>query len=88
MIDRASARVEKSFSLRHSSRNLPLKLSTKAFCVGLPGANMMQPKAAIDRPAQHGQAGELGAVVQNDGFGVAADRGDRIEYANDALSAQ
>jgi hypothetical protein len=35
---RASTSVENSVSLRHSSRKRPLKLSTKAFCVGLPGA--------------------------------------------------
>ncbi len=28
----------KACSLRHSSRSLPLKLSMKAFCTGLPGA--------------------------------------------------
>ena len=35
---RASVSVENSVSLRHSSRKRPLKLSTKAFCVGFPGA--------------------------------------------------
>jgi hypothetical protein len=35
---RASARLVNTSSFRHSSRNLPLKLSTKAFWVGLPGA--------------------------------------------------
>lgn len=29
---------ENSVLLRHSSRKLPLKLSTKPFCTGLPGA--------------------------------------------------
>jgi hypothetical protein len=33
----ASTSVENRVSLRHSSRKRPLKLSTKAFCVGLPG---------------------------------------------------
>lgn len=34
----ASANAENSLSLRHSSRKRPLKLSTKAFWVGFPGA--------------------------------------------------
>jgi hypothetical protein len=33
----ASARLTNQFVFRHSSRNFPLKLSTKAFCTGLPG---------------------------------------------------
>ncbi len=38
MMLRASLRLVKRCSLRHSSRKRPLKLSTKPFCVGLPGA--------------------------------------------------
>jgi len=35
---KASASVMKTCSFRHSSRMRPLKLSTKLFCIGLPGA--------------------------------------------------
>jgi hypothetical protein len=38
MIRLASASEEKMCSFRHSSRSRPLKLSTKAFWPGLPGA--------------------------------------------------
>ena len=37
-MDRASASDPNQCSFRHSSRNLPLKLSTYAFCVGLPAS--------------------------------------------------
>lgn len=43
MAARASARVLKTSLLRHSSRSLPLKPSTKALCCGLPGAIQCQP---------------------------------------------
>ncbi|WP_413785677.1 HNH endonuclease [Cognatiyoonia sp. IB215182] len=33
-----SASDESRVSFKSSSRNLPLKLSTKAFCIGFPGA--------------------------------------------------
>jgi hypothetical protein len=36
---RRACRMElNSVSFKHSSRSLPMKLSTKAFCCGLPGA--------------------------------------------------
>jgi hypothetical protein len=38
MMARVSAKLANTSSFRHSSRNLPLKLSTKAFCTGFPGA--------------------------------------------------
>lgn len=34
----ASASVSNQFAFRHSSRNLPLKLSTCPFCIGRPGS--------------------------------------------------
>jgi len=37
MVVRASSKFVNQFSLRHSSRKRPLKLSTKALSVGLPG---------------------------------------------------
>ena len=37
MVLRAPMSVENSVSFRYSSRKRPLKLSTKVFCVGLPG---------------------------------------------------
>jgi|SRR5579875_408306 len=50
--------------------------------------DMMQPNAAIDCPSQHGEARELRAVVQNDRLRIAANRGNCIEDANDALAAE
>jgi hypothetical protein len=38
MIRRAAGRLPNNCSLRHSSRNRPLKFSTNPFCCGLPGA--------------------------------------------------
>jgi len=38
MITFASARERNHSRLRHSSRNLPLKLSATPFCQGLPGS--------------------------------------------------
>ena len=38
MITFASARERNHSRLRHSSRNLPLKLSVTPFCQGLPGS--------------------------------------------------
>jgi hypothetical protein len=40
MMVRASARLRNTCSLRHSSRKRLLKDSTKAFCTGLPGAEL------------------------------------------------
>lgn len=55
---------------------------------GFAGSDVVQPNAAIDGPAQHGQACEFGAVVQNDRFGIAADRGDGVEHTDDAFAAE
>ena len=46
---RASAKVENTYSFKHSSRSLLLKLSMKAFCTGLPGHVMPGTRLA----AQH-----------------------------------
>jgi hypothetical protein len=59
MIWRASLRLANKCSLRHSSRSLPLKLSTNPFCIGLPG---VMPCSSC----QYGVRGELGAIVADD----------------------
>src|SRR5215212_3171034 len=59
----AWARLVNQCSLRHSSRKRPLKDSTYAFCVGLPGVISQKREAALVRPGEHGAPTELGAVV-------------------------
>ena len=44
MSARASATLANQCSFRHSPRNLPLKLSTKAFSIGLPGRMKPAPR--------------------------------------------
>ena len=45
MMLRACARLMNQCSLRHSSRNLPLKLSMYAFSFGLPGRIEVAPRS-------------------------------------------
>lgn len=59
-----------SVSFRNSSRRRPLKLSMKAFCCGPhpelvegAGLDVVPVEMKTLRPAEHRQAGELGAVV-------------------------
>ena len=49
--------------VRHSSRNLPLKLSLVPFCQGLPGS-MSGPMFAFGDPPQDRPRDELRAVVR------------------------
>ena len=49
--------IEKNrYSLRHSSRIRPWKLSAKAFCVGLPGAMWRQSSPAAWAKARTAEA--------------------------------
>jgi len=60
---RASASEENTCSFRHSSRSLPLKLSIKPFCCGLPGRNIVPLHAVVLGPLDDRLAGQFGAVV-------------------------
>lgn len=82
---RASSRSKNRVSLRSSSRIRPLKLSTKPFGLGFPGAMKCQ-SIAVPLPGEHGIAGELGAVVGHDHSWLAAALDDGRQLAGDAPS--
>ena len=50
--------------LRHSSRNLPLKLSSVPFCHGLPGSISAVSMPAFCQPFEDRFAHEFGAVIR------------------------
>src|ERR1700722_10617980 len=61
MMTFASARERNHSRFRHSSRNLPLKLSATPFCQGLPGSINAVPMPCD--PGQQGLGYELWPVV-------------------------
>ena len=60
---RASARLRNHSTLRHSSRNLPLKLSLTPFCQGLQGDDERRVNVVALEPAEDGHRDGLGPVV-------------------------
>ena len=60
----ASGRLRNHSKLRHSSRNLSLKLSFVAFCHGLPGSMSACINAAGAQPLKDRPGDELRAVVR------------------------
>jgi len=80
MVRRASLRSRNQCSFRHSSRNLPLKLSTWAFCIGLPGSMKCrctpcsQAQRSRTRPAN---SGPLSTTIVSGRPRVLADRASR-----------
>ena len=70
----AWARLVNQCSFRHSSRNRPLKDSSYAFCVGLPGSNQPQRDAALVRP---GRAWRARRTPGRSTFGMMRSRQDK-----------
>ena len=64
MMTLASRRLRNHSTLRHSSRNLPLKDSLVPFCHGLPGSMMRGLDARFGEPLQDRVAHELRTVVR------------------------
>jgi len=66
IFERASWRSANQFSFRHSSRSRPLKLSTNAFSIGLPGRMKWSwtPRAFVQASsARAGNAGPLSQTI-------------------------
>lgn len=64
-ISTVASRRKRNHSIdRHSSRNLPLKLSSVPFCHGLPASLMHGDDARVRDPFQDALADELQPVVR------------------------
>ena len=83
MTTRASAKVAKTSSFKHSSRSLPLKLSTKPFYCGLPGAMSCHSTPVRLVHSSMARLGHLGPVVADDHRRFAAARRIIEEWRND-----
>ena len=85
---RASASDEKACSLRHSSRSRPLKLSTKAFWIGLLGAMWCHSIPVFWVKCRDRVADQFRAVVRDDHARPTAPGHDVREFTHDTSARE
>ena len=84
----ASAKLVNQWALRHSSRKRLLKLSMKAFWIGLPGSMNCSSTWCSIGPLIEDLTGQLWSVVEHDGLGRGAVVDELVEDPNDASARE